>query len=263
MPVFPFRSEPARHPRYARSKRRRAPLALALLLGPSLAPAPASAQEADALEELRNIGEFRPLRLEDAEPQHSAFQGQVTFSSGDVTGADGLLVRPEISVALPRELELGVGTELGRTEGQSAAGPVEGYLLGKFVEEGAFVPALALRGVVISPSPGVGLSGQVGLLSTKTFGRSRLNLSAAYRAQGDAGDRYVAGIGVDRALSDRLLVLGGIFGERLEDLEAFGLGAELGAAFRIDEHISVNGSVGLLRVGGDLDPQVRAGFIGR
>jgi hypothetical protein len=92
------------------------------LLVPTVGLAEKSA--AEQLENLRDVSEFQPLRVEDAMPTQG-LQGELTFMTADEEGRTGTLWRPQVSVGIADRLELGIGTEVGQLDGQSETGPFE------------------------------------------------------------------------------------------------------------------------------------------
>jgi hypothetical protein len=213
-------------------------------------------QAQQKLSRLRNLNEHQPLRIQDADPQQPGVQAQASLATGDGTGQDGLLLRPRLSVGLPFNVELGAQMEVGTLEGQAQVGPVQGYVQAQLVQEGTVVPGIGVQGAVITRTEQVGVAGELSALATKTFGLSRAHLNASWRAQNEAGDRFLVGVGADHAIRENVLLMGEAFVEPMRDQNSTTLGADVGAGWLVGDNLMLQGALGVRRAGADFDPIV-------
>jgi hypothetical protein len=220
----------------------------------------ASEDAAQQLESLRDVSEFQPLRVEDALPAQPGVQGQLSFMTADEEGRTGVLLRPQVSVGIAERLELGVGTEVGRLEGQSEMGPFEAFSLLRLNSEGALLPSLALKATIMTPTDEVGVAGELGARMTKTLRATRVHANATYTTQRDAGDRYLFGVGADTPLSGRVLLLGNAYVERLRDQGKTAVGGDAGASWQLTDGLMLQGAIGVQRTGNAVDPRILIGI---
>nr|ASV46904.1 hypothetical protein [uncultured bacterium] len=220
--------------------------------------APVAAME---LEELQDVTEHAPLRVEDATAQKPGAQAQLSAASRDDEGELGLVLRPQVSVGLPIEAELGLGVDTTLLSQSNSFGPVEGYALKELVSEGSWSPALGVKATVMPPHEDVGFASQLGLLATWSFGAAtRAHVNAAYQPQNNAGDRFLVGVSADRVIASSLMLVGDVYYERMFDEAMSSIVSDIGAAVPLGEAVKLQGVAGVQRTPDGIAPRFLFGI---
>jgi len=206
----------------------------------ALAASPAHAQI-----DYRNLDDDRPTRVEDAYPaERYAFEFLIPYSvererSGTTLHASVL----EVAYGVIRNGQLGLKAPFGAVR---EAGTTETGLSGlrvfglyNFNTESRLLPALSLRADAGFPVGGLaGRETQVALkaIATRSWGRNRVHLNAAYRFGADgtpaaveALDRWWYGAAVDRTLfRQSVLIVGETYVRKVTDDAPVEVNASLG-----------------------------------
>lgn len=214
-------------------------LALVLALVATVPP------RARAQIDYRNLDDDRPARVEDAYPaERYAFELLIPYSleregSGAFVHASVL----ELEYGVIRNAHVGVKAPLAavREAGTTDWGlsGLRIFALYNFNTESPVLPALSLRTDVTFPVGAFGGSEtQVGLkaIATRSWGRNRIHLNAAYRFGSDgtpavveAADRWWSGAAVDRTLfRQSVLVIGEVYARRIVEAAPVEVNAGVG-----------------------------------
>ncbi len=230
---------------------RSALLASALLLSPVVS----LAAEERPYDDLRDLSENQPLRIQDATPEQPGPSLDLSMTNLSESGETGLFAQPQVNLGLPFDAAIGVDVTVSRMDRTSDVGPVQAYGQLLLMHPEGRRPGLGVKATAVSPTEDAGLSGLFGLFLTQELGNTRVHANGNYLAQGDTGDRYLVGLGVDTPLSERVLLLGDGYWEKQRDREQNAMGLEGGAAYRFSDHLMVQAAVGLQRSGTDLSPR--------
>lgn len=205
----------------------------------------AVAVPADGQTDYRNLDDDRPTRVEDAYPaERYAFELLIPYSFEREQGgawvhasllelAYGLLRNAHVGVKAP----LAVAGEGGST--RSGLSGVRFLALYNFNTETRRLPALSLRTDVVFPVGNLGGSethAAAQAIATRSWGRHRLHLNAAYRfgpdgtpAATESLDRWWYGAALDRTLfRQSVLVIGEVYARRAVDAAPVEVTASLG-----------------------------------
>ncbi len=214
-------------------------VALALALGALAAPA------AVAQIDYRNLDDDRPVRVEDAYPaERYAFEFLIPYSlererGGGFVHASVL----ELEYGVIRNAHLGVKAPLAAVrQGGATEWGLSGlrvFALYNFNTEGPILPAFSLRTDVALPVGSLaGNETQAALkaILTRSWGRNRLHLNAAYRFGPDSApavveglERWWYGAALDRTLfRQSLLVVGEVYARRPVESAPVEVNAALG-----------------------------------
>ncbi|MGH2607951.1 MAG: hypothetical protein ACREMV_13120 [Gemmatimonadales bacterium] len=221
---------------------------LGALAGAALIALAASATHAQI--DYRNLDDDRPTRVEDAYPvERFAFEFLIPYSvergrSGATLHASVL----ELEYGVVRNGQLGLKAPLGvvREAGTTESGlsGLRVFGLYNFNTESRLLPALSLRTDVTFPVGGLaGSETQIALkaLATRSWGRNRLHVNAAFRfgpdgtpAAVEALDRWWYGVAVDRTLfRQSLLLVGEAYARKLTDGAPVEVNASLGLRWQV------------------------------
>lgn len=202
-------------------------VALVLSAGPTV-------RVSDAQIDYRNLDDDRPVRIEDAySAERYAFEFLLPYGvereRGGGTVHASLL---ELEYGIIRNGHVGIKAPLAvrRMAGTSETGLAGLRVFGlyNFNTESRLLPALSLRTDVTFPVGRLGgteTGVAVKAILTRSWGRSRVHLNAAYRfgpegtpAAVEAADRWWYGAAVDRTLFRRsLLLIGEAYARRIAD----------------------------------------------
>ena len=205
----------------------------------------AVAVPAAAQVDYRNLDDDRPTRVEDAYPaERYAFELLIPYGFERERG--GAWVQAsilELEYGLLRNAHVGVKTPLagvgnGGTTEWGLSG-IRALALYNFNTESRLLPALSLRTDAAFPVGGLaGSETHVGLqaIATRSWGRSRLHVNAAYRFGRDGTpaaveglDRWWYGAALDRTLfRQSILVIGAVYARRPRDAAPIEVNASLG-----------------------------------
>lgn len=206
----------------------------------------AIAVPAGAQIDYRNLDDDRPTRVEDAYPaERYAFELLIPYSFEREQGGGWVQASLlELAYGIVRNAHVGVKAPLaavgnGGTTDWGLSG-IRALALYNFNTESRRLPALSLRTDAVFPVGGLaGSETHVGVqaIATRSWGRHRLHLNAAYRfgrdgtpAATESLDRWWYGAALDRTLfRHSVLVIGEVYARRAVD----------GAP------VEVNGSLGL------------------
>lgn len=241
-------------------------LAVATSVGSARAEGPAKTEAERFHERAELMRDPDTLVVDDASPlEKSKVQGELDFASRPYTGESGVVMRPEVRLGLPLNLEIGAGADVetgGAAEPTSAA--ASAHLIGQVLEEKGARPALALQGEVESPQGDAGVSAEARVLATKSFGTVQVHGNAAYRARRDTEDDYLLTVGADSPLDDKWLLQGGAYYvSTLGPAPDNALGLDMGASFLLGQKVVLSGTVGLNSREGNVAPRMVLGIMGQ
>jgi hypothetical protein len=216
----------------------------------------------EALELLRNT---EALSVQNADPAEKQVLGEVNVANRTQEGEAGFLLQPGVRVGTAWNVEFGANAQVRNLAGEAerTTGAVSGYALGQLVEEKRAVPQVSLRGQVTSPQGDEGLSAEVRVLATKTFGQTRLHGNVAYSARQDMEDDYLLGLAADRPIGDRLLLQGDAYYVNPLGAEDASVNASVGTGVRVGRSFVVTGAVGVNARTDDVAPRLLFGVLGR
>jgi hypothetical protein len=201
-------------------------VAVVLSVGPTVRPS-------DAQIDYRNLDDDRPVRVEDAYPaERYAFEFLIPYSlererGGSFVHASVL----ELEYGVIRNGHVGVKAPVAAVRDAGATdwglAGLRVFALYNFNTESPVLPALSLRTDVTFPIGSfAGSEADVGLkaVATRSWGRNRIHLNAAYRFGSDgtpavveAADRWSYGAAMDRTLfRQSLLVIGEVYARKIE-----------------------------------------------
>jgi hypothetical protein len=204
-----------------------------------------AASTAHAQIDYRNLDDDRPTRVEDAYPaERYAFEFLIPYGVERERGGATLHASVlELEYGVIRNGQLGLKAPFAALR---AAGTTETGLSGlrvfglyNFNTESRLLPALSLRTDVAFPVGGLaGSETQVALkvIATRSWGRNRVHVNAAYRLGPDGTpaaveglDRWWYGAAVDRTLfRQSVLVVGETYARKLADGAPVEVNASLG-----------------------------------
>jgi hypothetical protein len=193
----------------------------------------------------RNLDDDRPTRVEDAYPaERYAFEFIVPYGFERERGGGWIHSWPlELEYGILRNAHVGVKVPLAGVRG---AGTTEWGLSGlrvfalyNFNTESPLLPALSLRTDAVFPLGALaGSETHVGVqaIATRSWGRNRIHLNAAYRFGRDGTpavveglDRWWYGAALDRTLfRQSVLVIGEVYARRLLESAPVEVNASLG-----------------------------------
>ncbi|HEX9704344.1 MAG TPA: hypothetical protein VGA20_03790 [Gemmatimonadales bacterium] len=193
----------------------------------------------------RNLDDDRPVRVEDAYPvERYAFELLIPYSFERERGGNSVHASVlELAYGAFRNTHVGVKAPLAavRDAGSTAWGlaGLRAFALYNVNTESPLLPALSLRGDVTFPvGPFGGSETQVGLkaIATRSWGRSRVHVNAAYRFGPDSApaaveglERWWYGAAVDRTLfRQSLLVVAAVYAKKLVEAAPVEVNASLG-----------------------------------
>ena len=175
----------------------------------------------------RNLDRGRPGRIADAAPvERYAFELTFPYSASFARGSDRHVGGPHLEYGIARNVSVGVGAELGSG--------VDEVSLGLFASpwrETRSLPAIGFSLEVEHPFRNGDLAATVGLVTTRSFGRSRLHGNFDLGVVGaDPGDRrWTAAFGWDYTLfRTSTLFIAEVAAERREDIDGLGWTAAVG-----------------------------------
>jgi hypothetical protein len=205
----------------------------------------AVAVPADGQIDYRNLDDDRPTRVEDAYPaERYAFELLVPYSFEREQG--GAWVHAsllELEYGLLRNAHVGVKAPLAvagdADTTRSGLSGIRVLALYNFNTESRRLPAVSLRTDVVLPVGSLGGSethAAVQVIATRSWGRHRLHVNAAYRfgpdgvpAVAESLDRWWYGAAVDRTLfRQSVLVIGEVYARRPVDAAPVEVTASLG-----------------------------------
>lgn len=186
----------------------------------AVAAAPLAAQV-----DYRNLDDDRPLRVEDAYPvERYAFELIVPGFAAFERGGGHFGFVPELSFGVLPGAAIGLKAPLagtwGRADDEYDLAGLRGFFLANLTTETGTLPGLAVRLDATAPvggAAGEGASASIKALATRSFGRHRAHLNAAWGfvtqdvpGQVEPTPRWWVGLAVDRTLirASTLLLLG-------------------------------------------------------
>lgn len=204
-----------------------------------------AASRAAAQLDYRNLDDDRPVRVEDAYAvERYAFELLIPYSlegerGGTVVHASLL----ELAYGIVRNGHVGVKAPLAAVRGAAATdwglAGIRLFALYNFNTESPVLPALSLRADVTLPVGALAASETHAALKaivTRSWGRNRLHLNAAYRLGADGtpaavepADRWWYGAALDRTLyRQSLLIVAAAYARRVVDAAPTEVNASLG-----------------------------------
>ena len=226
----------------------------------------------------RNLDDDRPTLIEDAYPvERYAFEFLAPWRFGrDRHGGSTHAFIPEIAYGLLPNAQLGLklpiagaSTPDGRDWGISGLRLFGMY---NFNTESRVLPALSLRSDVTVPVgslAGEGTRVSVKAIATRSWGRNRLHLNAAYTfgrdrglAAAEAAHKWWSGAAVDRTLyRQSLLIIGEVYALRSLSADPVQLNASVGLRYQVTPYLVFDAGIARrLRTVAGPDYEVTAGF---
>jgi len=237
----------------------RSPLVLALALFTLVPLRSARADTSSAFEDVRDVSELEPLRIEDAIPE-DGFSGQISTMTGADSGETGILSIAQVTTGFPWLLEIGAEYELGYLDGKREVGPAEFHAFQQIAMEEVIGVALAVRASLLTPHEEAGYASKLVLLATRTSGHFRVHGEARYQVQARTEDNIRVGIATDYIVRTTWLLLADAYYEELRDDGKRVFVAEAGTTFEAWHWLKLYGALGIGRYGRDVHPHVLFGM---
>lgn len=226
----------------------------------------------------RNLDDDRPTLIEDAYPiERFAFEFLAPWRfSRDRLGGTLHAFTPELAYGILRSAHLGLKLPIaGATAANGRDWGLSGlrlFALYNFNTESRLLPALSLRSDVTFPVgslAGAGTRVSVKGIATRSWGRTRVHLNAAYtfgkdRALGvaEAANKWWYGAAVDRTLYRRsLLLIGEVYALRSVSIDPVQVNASIGLRAQLTPYLVFDAGIGRrLKQAAGPDLELTAGF---
>jgi len=219
----------------------------------------ARADTSSAFEDVRDVSELEPLRIEDAIPE-DGFSGQISTMTVSDGGETGILSIAQVTTGFPWLMEVGAEYEVGYLDHRREVGPAEFHVFQQVAMEDVIGVALAARASLLTPHEEAGFASKLVLLATRTVGHARVHGEARYQIQQDTADNLRAGIAADYIVRTTWLLLADVYYEALRDDKLRAFVAEVGTTYEAWRWLKVYGALGIGRYGSDVHPHVLFGM---
>lgn len=230
-----------------------------MLVASAAWPTLSRADTSSAYDDVRDVSELEPLRIEDAIPEKGA-SGQISTMTTADSGETGILSVAQVAVGFPWLLEVGAEYELGYLDHKREVGPAEFHAFQQIAMEEALGVSIALRASLVTPHEEAGYASKLVLLATRTFGHARIHGEARYQVQQKTADNVRLGLATDYILRTTWLLLADVYYEELRDDRVRAFVAELGTTYETWRWLKLYGAVGVGTYGRDVHPHLLFGM---